>query len=135
MARIVMHPQAYAKMDIVCSRVAEDVGDEVQRDALKAAPTDFVTVPPQKRGALRNSIHGIHLGAHYYVMVGTDWWMYPEYGTGPHTIRSHGPWKLKNRYTGWTGGFAVRHPGQAEQAYMRGALYQKRRLRYVGAGL
>jgi hypothetical protein len=132
MARIVMHPQAYAKMDVICSRVADQVGDEVHHDALAGAPTDFVTVPPQKRGALRASIHGVPGGKSHYVVVGTDWWMYPEYGTGPHVIRSHGTWQLRNRWVGKKFGWVVQHPGSPEQAYMRRALYQKRRLNYVG---
>jgi hypothetical protein len=64
--------------------------------------------------------------------VGTDWWMYPEYGTSAHVIRSHGTWQLRNRWVGKKFGWVVQHPGSPEQAYMRKALYQKRKLRYVG---
>jgi hypothetical protein len=131
-ALVVMHPGAYAHMDRICSRLAEHVGEEVKQDVLATAPVDLLTVPPQKRGALLRSIRGVHAGPYYWVSVGTDYWHFTEYGTRPHIIRSTGPWQLRNRWVGKKFGWVVNHPGSDEQAYMRKALFQKRRLPYVG---
>jgi hypothetical protein len=141
MARIVMHPQAYAKMDIVCERVVEQVTDAVHLDVLQAAPigADHLYIGPERRHggpALITTIHSTFIGDKSgQVWVGTGHWQYPEYGTSPHTIRPHGPYQLRDRLRGKKFGFKVNHPGSREQAFMRKSLYQKRRLRYVGRGL
>lgn len=51
---------------------------------------------------------------------------YVELGTGPHVIRSHGPYPLRNAETGQVFGPVVHHPGTPPQPYMRPALYRQR---------
>jgi len=63
------------------------------------------------------------------VVGGPDapYWADVEYGSRPHTIRSHGPWSLRSD-EGEYFGPVVHHPGTPAQPFMRPALYQKRRL-------
>lgn len=61
------------------------------------------------------------------VVVGTDHWAETEYGSRPHTIRSHGPWSLRSD-DGEYFGRVVHHPGTPAQPFMRPALYQRRRV-------
>lgn len=131
MARIVMHPQAYAKMDRLCERAADHVGDEVHNDVVQAV------LPPMlgyAEGPLLESVHATP-GNPHRVWIGTDHWHLVEYGARPHGIDSNGPWQLRDRKRGKKFGFHVNHPGSPEQAPMRKALFQKRRLPYLGQGL
>jgi hypothetical protein len=123
MVRIVMDPGAYAHMDRICHAVAEQVTEEVFDDALVGCPID--------EGELIASLEEEVVGKNGYVSCGTDHWRFVEYGARPHIIRSHGPWQLRNRKTGQKFGWIVKHPGSPEQAFMRRALRQKRRLRRV----
>ena len=135
MARLVMHPQVWARMDHVCEKLVEQVTDAVHLDALRNAPVNEWRDSPSARlggPPLISTIHATFIGDKQgQVWVGTDHWHFPEYGTPPHAIHSRGPWKLKNRIRGFTFGYTVHHPGTTEQAYMRKALYQRRVLRYV----
>lgn len=124
MARVVMDPAAYAHMDRICDKLADHVGQEVKNDAVQGAPV--------LTGAMKASIFGVNLFKAYQVHVDTDHWHFVEYGTQPHIIRSHGPWFLRDRMRGKIFGFVVHHPGATENPFMRRAIYQKRRLPYVG---
>jgi len=128
-AVVVMDPGAYAHMDRVCEQLADHVGDEVHNDVAQAVSppmTGYAT------GELLASVHAIRLGARHQVWIGTDHWMTVEYGARPHLITPNGPWPLQDRLRGKFFGFTVHHPGSPEQAPMRKAVHQKRRLPYVG---
>ena len=128
MAVVIMDPAAYAHMDRVCDQLADYVGDEVHNDVVQAvAPpmTGYAT------GELVESVHAIP-GNPYRVFIGTDHWMTVEYGARPHLITPNGPWPLQDRARGKWFGWQVHHPGSPEQAPMRKAVHQKRRLPYVG---
>jgi hypothetical protein len=123
-----MDPGAYAHMDRVCDQLADHVGDEVHNDILQAvAPpmTGFAT------GELAASVYATP-GNPHRVYIGTDHWMTVEYGASPHLITPHGRYPLQDRARGKFFGFTVHHPGSPEQAPMRRAVHQKRRLPYVG---
>lgn len=50
-----------------------------------------------------------------------DYARYPNDGTRPHIIRSHGPWPLRNRATGQVFGPVVHHPGNRGQHFVERA--------------
>jgi len=125
-----MDPAAYGHMDRICAKLADHVGDEVHNDVLQAvAPpmTGYAT------GELAESVHAVPLGKNHQIWIGTDHWSFVEYGTKPHLILPHGNYPLRDRARGKYFGFVVHHPGMSEQAPMRKAIHQKRRLPYVGA--
>src|SRR5215204_1374257 len=125
-AVVVMNPAAYAHMDRICDRLADHVGDEVHNDVVRAvAPpmTGFAT------GELLSTVHALP-GNPHRVVIGTDHWHFIEYGVKPHIITPHGNWPLRDRVRGKYFGFIVHHPGHHEQAPMRKAVHQKRRLPY-----
>lgn len=53
---------------------------------------------------------------------GVAYGLFPEVGTRPHVIESHGDYPLRNRKTGQVFGRRVHHPGTPEQPYLRPAL-------------
>ena len=118
MAKVVMSPIGVAQIHALSDEQRAEITKDVANSARRRCPVD--------EGDLRDSIkahpdRGI-------VEVGTDHWAPTEYGSKPHMIRSTGKWPLRNRETGETFGREVRHPGTPEQAFMRPALYQRRRL-------
>lgn len=139
MARVVMAPGVWYKMDIVCERTVDNVTDEVHLDVLAKAPVDELRSGPDARAGwppLISTIHATFIGDKSgQVWVGTPHWQFPEYGTAPHLILPHGNYPLRDRIRGKYFGFKVNHPGSSEQAFMRKSIFKKRRLRYVGAGL
>lgn len=61
-----------------------------------------------------------------------DGYRYPvglEFGTGPHVIRSHGDYPLRDKY-GRVFGKEVHHPGTAAQPWARPSLYSIRGRRF-----
>jgi len=128
MAVVVMDPAVWGHMDRVCEQLADHVGDEVHNDVAQAVTppmTGFAT------GELLASVHATP-GNPHRVYIGTDHWMTVEYGARPHLITPNGPWPLRDRLRNKYFGFLVHHPGSPEQAPMRKAVHQKRRLPYVG---
>lgn len=118
MAKIVMNPIGVAQVHALSNEQRAKITRDVGATARRRCPVDL--------GDLRDSIRvRPEIGR---VEVGTDHWAPTEYGSRPHTIRSTGPWPLRNRETGETFGASVEHPGTPEQAFMRPALYQRRRL-------
>jgi hypothetical protein len=64
-------------------------------------------------------------GLHADVGTDVDYALYVEFGTKPHTIRSHGNYPLRDR-KGRVFGRVVHHPGTRAFAYLRGALDELR---------
>jgi hypothetical protein len=119
---VVLDPAGFAKIDALADRCVGNVTDAVERDANRKVPVDT--------GELASSIHSLHTGDTGRVFVGTDHWAPTEYGSRPHIIRAHGDYALANRETGfYAASGVVNHPGTPEQAFMRPALYTKRRIR------
>lgn len=120
--RIVMDPVGIARIHEAAGDFAQTVARFILLDILDEVPIDT--------GALLRSLHleRVRDGLRHStrIWVGTDHWMYPEYGVDPHKITAHGPYRLRNRRTGWEGGHSVRHPGQRAQAYMRRNFYKRR---------
>jgi hypothetical protein len=123
-ARVVMDPSAYVHMDHICSQLAHHVGGEVFNDVERGAPV--------LTGQMKATIRKVDLPKASQVWVGSDHWHFVEYGTAPHIIRSHGPWLLQDKSRGKVFGRVVHHPGATENPFMRRAIFQKRRLPYVG---
>ena len=99
------------------------VMDAVYRDVVRLVPEDTTAlrrsarkVPARVRPVARVKVGG----------PGLEYWADQEYGTGPHTIESHGRWPLCNRETGEVFGRVVNHPGNEAQPYLRPALYRRR---------
>lgn len=117
-ARIVMDPAGLARIDHLGDDIRDDITDEVEREMRRRVPVDT--------GELEESIHQTGDGV---IVVGTDHWAPTEYGSAPHTIRSTGPWPLRNGETGETFGRVVHHPGTPAQPFIRPAVYKKRGIR------
>lgn len=85
-------------------------------------------LPP---GHMRSSIRwevGRDAGGWYVdVICDADEALYVELGTAPHTIRSTGPWPLRNARTGQVFGPEVHHPGTEAQPFLRPALDRMKR--------
>jgi hypothetical protein len=98
-----------------------EVTARVFGDALRYCPVDTGAMLASMRMQVRPGV-GI-------VSVGTDHWMYTEYGARPHKIRPRGNYPLRFfwRRVGQNVEFwEVNHPGTPTVAYMRRALYQDR---------
>lgn len=113
---MVWRKQGLAKLKNVRDQVGDEVAKAVHRDAKRYCPV--------KTGQLRASIKWFKAGKTWYVTVSAPHWMYVEYSTRPHVIRSHGPWPLRNRETGQVFGPVVHHPGTTAQPFMRPAIYR-----------
>lgn len=101
----------------------------VTQGAKRRCPVSPAGSGGNRSGHLRSSI-GWDLNIHpLWADIGTDvdYGLYVEVGTKPHTIRSHGPWPLRNRRTGQVFGQVVHHPGTRAQPYLRPALDDIRR--------
>lgn len=62
--------------------------------------------------------------AAYEIVVAVPYAGYVSRGTRPHVIESHGPWPLRNRFTGQVFGRIVHHPGTRPNDYLDRALRQ-----------
>lgn len=62
--------------------------------------------------------------ASYEVVAATPYAGFVSRGTRPHIIESHGPWPLRNRFTGQVFGRIVHHPGTVANPYLERALRQ-----------
>lgn len=69
-------------------------------------------LPLRPSGYLRASIRA-ERAAGGAIRIGTNagYGKYPNDGTRPHIIESHGPWSLRNRASGQLFGRVVHHPG------------------------
>lgn len=108
--------------------MAEAIADDVRQDLLDHVET----------GELIASVGSDAVGRTGRVWIGTDHWQFVEYGTTPHIIKAQGgiyAYALRNRakdfyrYPG-----IVKHPGNAEYAPMRRALYKHRQRHGASAG-
>lgn len=114
--RMIFRRDGVVKIRALGRRYRESMAEDVAKDARRRVPVDS--------GELRSTIMAVGST----VRVGTDYWASVEYGSRPHIIRSTGAWPLRNRETGQVFGREVHHPGTPEQAFMRPALYKRRRL-------
>jgi hypothetical protein len=120
MANIRVNPAGVLRIHGLSEDVRKAIADDVADSARRRVPVDT--------SELKDSIRAEHDATESRIIVGTDHWAPTEYGSRPHKIRSTGPWPLRNRETEETFGQEVNHPGTPEQAFMRPALFQKRRL-------
>jgi hypothetical protein len=117
--RVTIAAAGRQRIEAEIDRVVGEVTEEIYTDARRYCPIDL--------GPLYRSLHTRRAApARWRVVVGTDHWIYVEYPTRPHEIRSTGPWPLRNRRTGQIFGPRVWHPGTQAQPFMRAALYQTR---------
>lgn len=117
MGRMVWRKEGFAKIKNLEDNVGDAISRAVMRDARRLCPVDT--------GETQDSIKRFKAGSTWYVTVGGSW-LYVEYSTKPHIIRSHGPWPLRNRETGQVFGPVVHHPGTKAQPFMRPAIYRTR---------
>jgi hypothetical protein len=115
-----MYPPGVAELERRVARLTENITDGIASDARHDLGDHIDT------GALLASVWSMSTITDGKVWINTDHWQFIEYGTTPHIIRSHGPYPLRNRKTGQVFGRVVFHPGNAEYAPMRRALYRKR---------
>lgn len=108
--------------------VARDLtrrAETVTQEAKRLCPVSPDGSHGQPSGFLRNSISWKlgEDGLGLYADIGTDVWyaLFPELGTGPHVIESHGDYPLRNA-KGQTFGRKVNHPGTQAQPYLRPSL-------------
>lgn len=99
--------------------------ERVTQEAKRLCPVSPVGASDHPSGQLRSSI-GWTLGKHdrdlaVEVRAETDYALYVEVGTRPHTISSHGDYPLRDR-KGRVFGRTVKHPGTKAQPYLRPAL-------------
>ncbi len=110
------------------------------RDLTEGVADDARSRCPVDSGDLVSTIRTHYPGGQVgHVIVGgtnagtltanVNYWAHVEYGTRPHTIRSHGPWSLHNAETGEYFGRVVHHPGTQAQPFMRPAMFRRRKLR------
>jgi HK97 gp10 family phage protein len=118
--RMRLDKSGQARITGLCEQVTDAVIDAVYKDARRYCP--------QKTGHLRRSISKFRAGKSGYVVVSADYWRYVEYRTKKHTIRSAGPWPLRNPQTGQVFGPVVKHPGTKPQPFMRPAIQRTRAL-------
>lgn len=116
-------PTWRVKLDVRMAAQRKLVTDAVTAAAIRGCPIGEDYGDPGHIH-LVNTIHAEYGVEADYVVVGTDYWATVEYGSRAHTIRSHGPYMLRNRHTGEVFGRVVHHPGTPEQPFMRPALYQ-----------
>lgn len=107
------------------ARMLGHQGENVTQEAKRLCPVSPVGASDHPSGQLRSSI-GWKLDTDRGQLVAevsadTDYALYVEVGTGPHTIRSHGDYPLRNR-AGQVFGQEVHHPGTPAQPYLRPAL-------------
>src|SRR5690606_25867609 len=132
--RFVEHPQWRAELRVIVDeRVIEDVGAAVREDAGRYAPqgatrrlkNSFIMVKPRPLVRWVGSV--------------LWYWRFPHYGTKPHEIRAGVRARSARRrphrkMLAWPRmrvpipKKAVRHPGSAENQFLKRALYKKRRI-------
>jgi len=98
-----------------------EVTAQVFGDALRYCPVDTGQMIASMRMEVRPGVG--------FVSVGTDHWMYTEYGARPHKIRPRGNYPLRffwRRIGQIVTPWEVDHPGTPTVAYMRRALYKDR---------
>lgn len=111
-------------------RAMSQIADRAVLSMKKHCPVSPVS--SGRSGTLRSSITKFRQPDGSYLigptaMVGPPWQppqlLGPlvEHGTGPHIIRSHGPWPLRNRRTGQVFGPVVHHPGTPAQPFVEPA--------------
>jgi hypothetical protein len=117
MGRMVWRKEGLAKIKNLEDNVGDAITAAVQADAKRLCPVDT--------GETQRSIKRFKAGSTWYVTVGGAW-IFVEYRTKPHIIRSHGPYPLRNPETGEVFGPVVHHPGTKAQPFMRPAIYRTR---------
>lgn len=105
----------------------------VRDDAIAGCPVDSGDLVSTIKARFPGGLKGyVTVGGRGPLVTSAPYWAHVEYGTAPHWINSHGPWPLRDEH-GNVFGRRVWHPGTTAQPFMRGALYQRRRLTSVGA--
>jgi hypothetical protein len=114
------------------ARHLNSLGDRAVFVARRLAPVSEDGSHGRPAGYLRDQIHheltseGRNLAVNIYSPAttpeGFPYGYAMEVGTGPHTIRSHGDYPLRNPQTGQVFGREVHHPGTAARPHLRPAL-------------
>lgn len=117
-AHVRMLPSGEVHLEDITQDQVEHLTREIFRDIQRRVPMDT--------GELSDSLK--MYPSRGVITVGTDHWAPTEYGSAPHTIRSHGDYPLRNGETGQRFGRTVQHPGTPEQPFIRPAVYKKRKL-------
>lgn len=120
-AVLIPDPEGLALLEEEMHRLCERMTEGVERSAQKNWDAHVET------GKTRASVRAEHLGLTGRVYVQSKVWHFVEYGTSPHHIAAHGPYVLRNvekRF--FPGRSVVFHPGNAEFAPMRHAVYRRR---------
>lgn len=118
------HVRMLASGQVRIERLAHKATEKITREVFR----EIQRRVPQDTGELSDSLELTVVHGTGIIRVGTDHWAAVEFGTGPHLIRSTGPWSLKNHETGQHFGRVVHHPGTPAQPFMRPAVYKRRRL-------
>lgn len=107
------------------ARMLEHQAERVTSEAKRLCPVSPVGASDHPSGQLRSSI-GWDIDTDRGDLVAevsadTDYALFVEVGTRPHTIRSKGDYPLRSR-SGQVFGREVDHPGTEAQPYLRPAL-------------
>lgn len=111
-------------------RQVRRVTEAVANDARAECPVDSGDLVASIRTRYPGKLHGqvVVGGSRPGLLVDrVDYWAAVEYGSRPHTIRSHGRWSLRSDDHEYFGR-VVHHPGTRAQPFMRTALYRRRAL-------
>lgn len=119
-AHVRMLRSGQVRIERLADKATEKITREVFREIQRRVPVDT--------GELLDSLGITVVNGTGIITVGTDHWAPTEFGSGPHIIRSSGPWSLHNRETGERFGREVHHPGTPAQPFIRPAVYKRRAL-------
>jgi hypothetical protein len=121
---MVPYPPGEIRLQEIVNHLNEEMVEAIAADVRRDLADHVET------GELIASVQSETVGQSGRVWIGTDHWQFVEYGTEPHVIMARGgiyAYALRNRaknfyrYPG-----IVHHPGNAEYAPMRRALYRHR---------
>jgi hypothetical protein len=124
------NPQFKGWFEAHVGRQVKAVTEAVARDARAECPVDSGDLVSTIRTRYPGGLRGIVVvggNAPGRLAHNVDYWAAVEYGSRPHTIRSHGTWSLRSD-DGEYFGRVVHHPGTRAQPFMRTALYRRRLL-------
>jgi hypothetical protein len=111
-------------------RQVKAVTKAVARDAIVECPIDSGDLVSSIRTRFPGLLKGqVVVGgtSRRHMAHDVNYWAAVEYGSRPHTIRSHGRWSLRSD-DGEYFGRVVHHPGTKAQPFMRTALYRRRKM-------
>lgn len=103
--------------DAVHSNLLVPVAEAVLDDAKRHCPVDS--------GDLKDSLGIVYTSSGARIGSPLSYAAATELGSGPHIIRSKGPYSLSDGHGNYFGR-VVHHPGTPAQPYLRPALFKKR---------